>query len=177
MAERTIPYPGTQTLSYPGKSCHPAGWFRKQVETKRIRLLKRGNGPRRPFCCSGSEFLYARRRCPHMPKRATHTFESEKDGVQSEQLNQCFCLCCGESVLILGPRGGPDRPRLALPYPKQVFQEAGGMVSRWVGRQPYHTPEEKVGTLSAGLAWIFPPSNSHPRTWRGFCPQSPHGNT
>ncbi|EOD10951.1 hypothetical protein EMIHUDRAFT_56659, partial [Emiliania huxleyi CCMP1516] len=39
-----------------------------------------------------------------MPKRATHTFESEKDGVQSEQLNQCFCLCCGESVLILGPR-------------------------------------------------------------------------
>ena len=39
-----------------------------------------------------------------MPKRATHTFESEKDGVQSEQLNVCFCLCCGESVCILGPK-------------------------------------------------------------------------
>jgi hypothetical protein len=39
-----------------------------------------------------------------MPKRATHTFESEKDGVQSDQLNVCFCLCCGESVCILGPK-------------------------------------------------------------------------
>jgi len=39
-----------------------------------------------------------------MPKRATHTFESEKDGVQTEQLNVCFCLCCGVSVCILGPK-------------------------------------------------------------------------
>lgn len=38
-----------------------------------------------------------------MPKRATHTFESEKDGIQEEQLNVYFCLCCGESALILGP--------------------------------------------------------------------------
>jgi len=38
-----------------------------------------------------------------MPKRATHTYESEKDGIRDENLNVCFCLCCGESVLILGP--------------------------------------------------------------------------
>ena len=38
-----------------------------------------------------------------MPKRATHTYESEKDGITEEQLNVCYCLCCGESVLILGP--------------------------------------------------------------------------
>ena len=37
-----------------------------------------------------------------MPKRATHTFESEKDGLQDEALNVYFCMCCGESALILG---------------------------------------------------------------------------
>ena len=38
-----------------------------------------------------------------MPKRATHTFESEKDGIHEQQLNVCYCMSCGESVLILGP--------------------------------------------------------------------------
>lgn len=38
-----------------------------------------------------------------MPKRATHTFESEKDGVTDTALTVQYCLCCGESVLILGP--------------------------------------------------------------------------
>ena len=38
-----------------------------------------------------------------MPKRATHTFESEKDGIKDEALAVQFCMCCGESVLILGP--------------------------------------------------------------------------
>lgn len=38
-----------------------------------------------------------------MPKRATHTFESEKDGVSDQALVVQYCLCCGESVLILGP--------------------------------------------------------------------------
>ena len=38
-----------------------------------------------------------------MPKRATHTFESEKDGVKDEALSVNYCMCCGESVLILGP--------------------------------------------------------------------------
>ena len=38
-----------------------------------------------------------------MPKRATHTFESEKDGIKDEKLGVQFCMCCGESVLILGP--------------------------------------------------------------------------
>ena len=38
-----------------------------------------------------------------MPKRSTHTFESEKDGVKEEQLGLQYCTCCGESVLILGP--------------------------------------------------------------------------
>ena len=38
-----------------------------------------------------------------MPKRATHTFESEKDGLKDADLNVFYCLCCGESVLILGP--------------------------------------------------------------------------
>mmetsp|Transcript_4293 Transcript_4293/g.7062 ORF Transcript_4293/g.7062 Transcript_4293/m.7062 type:complete len:287 (+) Transcript_4293:104-964(+) len=38
-----------------------------------------------------------------MPKRATHTFESEKDGVKDVELNVHYCMCCGESVLILGP--------------------------------------------------------------------------
>lgn len=38
-----------------------------------------------------------------MPKRATHTYESEKDGVQDPSLNVHYCMCCGESVLILGP--------------------------------------------------------------------------
>lgn len=38
-----------------------------------------------------------------MPKRATHTFESEKDGVKESALPVQYCMCCGESVLILGP--------------------------------------------------------------------------
>lgn len=38
-----------------------------------------------------------------MPKRATHTFESEKDGLQEDALTSLLCLCCGEGVLILGP--------------------------------------------------------------------------
>jgi len=38
-----------------------------------------------------------------MPKRATHTYESEKDGVKDSDLNVHYCMCCGESVLILGP--------------------------------------------------------------------------
>jgi len=38
-----------------------------------------------------------------MPKRATHTFESEKDGIQEEQLGVQYCMCCGETVLIVGP--------------------------------------------------------------------------
>lgn len=38
-----------------------------------------------------------------MPKRATHTYESEKDGVKDAELNVHYCMCCGESVLILGP--------------------------------------------------------------------------
>ena len=38
-----------------------------------------------------------------MPKRATHTFESEKDGLSDAQLGLHYCMCCGESVLILGP--------------------------------------------------------------------------
>ena len=60
-------------------------------------------------------------------------------------------------VLSAAQRGGgygPDRPRLALPYPKQVFQEAGGYGEVGWTSLPYHTPE-KVGTLmshpSAGL--------------------------
>jgi len=39
-----------------------------------------------------------------MPKRATHTFESEKDGIGDTQLGLQYCMCCGESVLILGPQ-------------------------------------------------------------------------
>ncbi len=39
-----------------------------------------------------------------MPKRATHTFESEKDGLGDAQLGVHYCMCCGESVLILGPQ-------------------------------------------------------------------------
>ncbi|KAL3894240.1 MAG: hypothetical protein SGPRY_013862, partial [Prymnesium sp.] len=38
-----------------------------------------------------------------MPKRATHTYESEKDGIKDAELNVHYCMCCGESVLILGP--------------------------------------------------------------------------
>jgi len=38
-----------------------------------------------------------------MPKRATHTFESEKDGIKDESLIVQYCMCCGESALILGP--------------------------------------------------------------------------
>lgn len=39
-----------------------------------------------------------------MVKRATHTFESEKDGLQSDSLSLCYCLCCGETILILGSK-------------------------------------------------------------------------
>jgi len=47
-----------------------------------------------------------------MPKRATHTFESEKDGVNEPQLGVQYCMCCGESVLILGPEVSlTDLPR------------------------------------------------------------------
>mmetsp|Transcript_32411 Transcript_32411/g.85056 ORF Transcript_32411/g.85056 Transcript_32411/m.85056 type:complete len:290 (-) Transcript_32411:243-1112(-) len=47
-----------------------------------------------------------------MPKRATHTFESEKDGVQDAALGLQYCMCCGESVLILGPNVAlADLPR------------------------------------------------------------------
>ena len=49
-----------------------------------------------------------------------------------------------------GPKGGgygPDRPRLALPYPKQVFQEAGGYGLE-VGWPGHHTLlEEWLGKL------------------------------
>ena len=37
-----------------------------------------------------------------MPKRATHTFESEKDGVKEDDLGVQYCLTCGHSVLLLG---------------------------------------------------------------------------
>jgi len=47
-----------------------------------------------------------------MPKRATHTFESEKDGLSDAQLSVHYCMCCGESVLILGPETAlADLPR------------------------------------------------------------------
>ena len=47
-----------------------------------------------------------------MPKRATHTFESEKDGLKDEVLPVRYCMCCGESVLILGPETQlTDMPR------------------------------------------------------------------
>lgn len=47
-----------------------------------------------------------------MPKRATHTFESEKDGVHEEELGNQYCLCCGQSVLLLGPEAKyADLPR------------------------------------------------------------------
>lgn len=36
-------------------------------------------------------------------QRATHTFESDKDGVKEAALGVQYCMCCGESVLILGP--------------------------------------------------------------------------
>ena len=38
-----------------------------------------------------------------MPKRTTHTFESERDGLKDDELTSLFCLCCGEAVLVLGP--------------------------------------------------------------------------
>ena len=38
-----------------------------------------------------------------MPKRATHTYESEKDGLQNTDLGVYYCMCCGESNLIVGP--------------------------------------------------------------------------
>ena len=38
-----------------------------------------------------------------MPKRATHTYESEKDGISDTALGVYYCMCCGESNLILGP--------------------------------------------------------------------------
>ena len=50
----------------------------------------------RSLALTSSHFLNA------MPKRATHTFESEKDGLKDADLNVFYCLCCGESVLILG---------------------------------------------------------------------------
>ena len=47
-----------------------------------------------------------------MPKRATHTFESEKDGLNDAALTVQFCMCCGEQVLILGPETNlADVPR------------------------------------------------------------------
>ena len=47
-----------------------------------------------------------------MPKRSTHTFEAEKDGVKEDPLAIQFCMCCGESVLILGPEAAlADLPR------------------------------------------------------------------
>ena len=47
-----------------------------------------------------------------MPKRATHTFESEKDGLKDEALGVQYCMSCGESVLILGPETSlTDLPR------------------------------------------------------------------
>ena len=54
-----------------------------------------------------------------------------------------------------GPKGwgyGPDRPRLALPYP-QAGLPAGGGYGLELGWPilPYHTPQ-KVGTLGTGLA-------------------------
>ena len=56
-----------------------------------------------------------------MPKRATHTFESEKDGLKDADLNVFYCLCCGESVLILGP--GVELTAL----PRRAFHR------RWLG--------------------------------------------
>jgi uncharacterized protein YggU (UPF0235/DUF167 family) len=63
------------------------------------------------------------------PKRATHTFESEKDGIKEGQLGVQYCMCCGESVLILGPEHQlSDMPRrrtdgaLVLEKGKAVFK-------------------------------------------------------
>ena len=54
-----------------------------------------------------------------MPTRHPH-LESEKDGVKDEALSVNYCMCCGESVLILGPemslndvRGGGRTATLA----------------------------------------------------------------
>ncbi len=38
-----------------------------------------------------------------MPKRSTHTYESEKDGITGSDLSVYYCMCCGESNLIVGP--------------------------------------------------------------------------
>ena len=38
-----------------------------------------------------------------MPKRSTHTYESEKDGISGSDLTVYYCMACGESNLIVGP--------------------------------------------------------------------------
>lgn len=44
-----------------------------------------------------------------MPKRSTHTFESEKDGIIEESMSSSYCLHCGACCLV------SDRPLEALP--------------------------------------------------------------
>lgn len=44
-----------------------------------------------------------------MPKRSTHTFESEKDGVRDETMSSAYCLHCGACCLV------SDQPLELLP--------------------------------------------------------------
>ena len=50
------------------------------------------------------------------PKRATHTFESEKDGIKDEQLGVQYCMCYVRHVLQARPR--PISPVSSPPPPR-----------------------------------------------------------
>ena len=107
-----------------------------------------------------------------MPKRATHTFESEKDGLQDAALSVNYCMCCGEQVLILGPETNlADVPRrrtdgaLVLEKEKVTFKlnakDKGNIVLKRPGG---YERQHRLGCWNCGvlLAYRAEPSEDAP---------------
>jgi len=98
-----------------------------------------------------------------MPKRATHTFESEKDGLKEEKLGIQYCMTCGESVLILGEQTAlTDMPRrrtdgaFVLEQGSAVFklnaQPKGTKVLKRVGG---YERQHRLGCWSCGVLLAY----------------------
>ena len=98
-----------------------------------------------------------------MPKRATHTFESEKDGLRDEALGVQYCMCCGESVLILGPEVQlADLPRrrtdgaLVLERGSAVFKlNAKDKGTRVIKRAGGYERQHRLGCWNCGVLLAY----------------------
>ena len=109
-----------------------------------------------------------------MPKRATHTYESEKDGLQDQQLNVYFCMCCGESALILGDGGAalttlPRRKTdgaYVLDSGETVFKlHASAGETKVIRREKGYERQHRLNCWSCGVFVAYTSSEAAPVTY------------